>query len=34
MHEYAKMCISDNILNTINNTTSDIIDKIYTHTLE
>ncbi len=31
MHEYAKTFIQYNIPNTINNTTINIIDKIYTH---
>ncbi len=34
MHEYAKMCVAYNIPNTINNTTSNIINKIYTQNMQ
>ncbi len=34
MHEYAKMCIQYNIPNTVNNITTNIIDKIYTHSMQ
>ncbi len=34
MHEYVKKCIRYNIPNTINNTTSNIINKIYTHIMQ
>ncbi len=34
MHQYTKTCIRYNIPNTINNTTSNIIDKIYTHSIQ
>ncbi len=33
MHEYAKKCIGYNIPNTVNNITTNIIDKIYTHSM-
>ena len=34
MHEYAKKCIRYNIPNTVNNITTNIIDKIYTHSMQ
>ncbi len=34
MHEYAKKCIRYSIPNTINNTTPNIFDKIYTHSMQ
>ncbi len=34
MHEYAKKCIQYSIPNTINNTTPNIVDKIYTHSMQ
>ncbi len=34
MHEYAKKCTRYNISNTINNTTSNIINKIYTPSIQ
>ncbi len=34
MHEYAKKCIRYSIPNTINSTTSNIVDKIYTHSMQ
>ncbi len=34
MHEYAKMCFRYNIPNTVNNITTNIIDNIYTHSMQ
>ncbi len=34
MHEYAKMCIRYSIPKTINNTTPNTVDKIYTHSMQ
>ncbi len=34
MHEYAKKCMRYSISNTVNNITTNIIDKIYTHSIQ